>query len=94
MDLRNSDYTKFLNSRDIAHYLRKIGYEWTPEQAMYVIHAAAENSIGEKHAAYEELIGRSPTMPCANGDKAFSKIKWLLLSSAPISEKRTLFLPS
>lgn len=52
------DITKFLNSKDIASYLRRIRYEFTPEQAMYVIHGAAEIPLAEKHAAYEELIER------------------------------------
>ena len=54
------DYTKFLNSKDIARYLRRIRYEFTPEQAMYVIHAAAEIPLAEKYAAYEELIAAFP----------------------------------
>lgn len=53
------DLTKFLNSKDIASYLKKIRYAFSPEQAMYVIHAA-ERPIGEKHAAYEELIEAYP----------------------------------
>ena len=52
------DFTKFLNSKDIASYLRRIHYEFTPEQAMYVIHGATERPLSEKHAAYEELIER------------------------------------
>ena len=54
------DITKFLNSKDIASYLRRIRYAFTPEQAMYVIHAAEERTLPEKHAAYEELIGAYP----------------------------------
>ena len=54
------DFTKFLNSKDIASYLRRIRYEFTPEQAMYVVHAAAEVPLPERHAAYEELIETYP----------------------------------
>ncbi len=54
------DFTKFLNSKDIATHLRRIRYEFTPEQAMYVIHAAAEAPLPERHAAYEELIEAYP----------------------------------
>ncbi len=54
------DFTKFLNSKDIATYLRRIRYEFTPEQAMYVVHAAAEIPLAEKYAAYEELIELYP----------------------------------
>lgn len=54
------DITRFLNSKDIATYLRRIRYAFTPEQAMYVIHAAEERTLPEKHAAYEELIAAYP----------------------------------
>ncbi len=54
------DYTKFLNSKDIASYLRRSRYAFTPEEAMYVIHAAAEIPLAEKYAAYEELIELYP----------------------------------
>ncbi len=54
------DFTKFLNSKDIATYLRRIRYAFTPEQAMYVIHAAEEIPLAEKYAAYEELIEAYP----------------------------------
>ena len=54
------DITRFLNSKDIATYLRRIRYEFTPEQAMYVVHAAAEIPLAEKYAAYEELIEMYP----------------------------------
>ena len=54
------DFTKFLNSKDIATYLRRIRYAFTPEQAMYVVHAAAERTLPEKHAAYAELIEAYP----------------------------------
>lgn len=54
------DIIKFLNSRDIAEYLRKINYKFSPEEAMFVIHEGRNIPIAEKHAAYEELIKHYP----------------------------------
>ena len=32
------DIIRFINSRDIAEYLRKIDYKFSPEEAMFLIH--------------------------------------------------------
>ena len=54
------DFIKFLNSKDIAEYLQKIDYKFSPEEAMFVIHEGRNIPLAEKHAAYEELIDRYP----------------------------------
>lgn len=54
------DFTRFLNSKDIAEHLRKIKYEFSPEEAAYVVHEARNVSLSEKHEAYKELIARYP----------------------------------
>lgn len=54
------DIIKFINSKDIAEYLRKIKYGFSPEEAMYLIHADRNNSLSKKHAAYKELISLFP----------------------------------
>ena len=68
----NMDFTKFLNSKDIAEYLREVHYEFSPEEAAYVIHEARNISLSEKHAAYRELIARYPEfiLEERNGDFA------------------------
>lgn len=54
------DFIAFLNSKDIAEYLRQIDYKFSPEEAMFVIHEGRNIPLAEKHAAYEELIKLYP----------------------------------
>ena len=65
-----TDFTRFLNSKDIAEYLRSTGYEFTPEEAAYVVHEARNVPLAEKHEAYGELIARYPDciLEKRNGD--------------------------
>ena len=64
------DFIKFLNSKDIAEHLRKINYEFSPEEAAYVVHEARNVPLSEKHEAYRELIARYPdhVLEKSNGD--------------------------
>ena len=54
------DIIKFLNSKDISEYLKKINYQFSPLEAMYFIHQARHISIDEKHEVYKELIKLYP----------------------------------
>ena len=65
-----TDFTRFLNSKDIAEHLRKINYEFSPEEAAYVVHEARNVPLFEKHEAYGELIARYPDciLEKRNGD--------------------------
>ena len=57
------DFIRFLNSKDIAGYLRQIGYKFSPEEAMFVIHEGRNIPLAEKHTAYGELIKLYPDYP-------------------------------
>ncbi len=57
------DYCKFLNSNDIKGYLAKIGYKFTPEEAMYIVHDNRNLPLFVKHSAYKELISQFPAYP-------------------------------
>lgn len=54
------DIIKFINSKDIANHLKKINYQFSPLEAMYLIHTSRKISLDEKHEAYKELIKLSP----------------------------------
>ena len=54
------DFTKFLNSKDIAEHLRKIKYEFSPEEALYVIHGSRNRTLAEKREAYLSLLAQYP----------------------------------
>ena len=65
-----TDFTRFLNSEDIAEHLRKINYEFSPEEAAFVVHEARNVPLSIKHEAYRELIARYPDfiLEKRNGD--------------------------
>lgn len=54
------DIISFINSRDVAEYLRKTDYKFSPEEAMFVVHGGRNIPVAKKHRAYEELIARYP----------------------------------
>lgn len=56
----NMDFTKFLNSKDIAEHLRKINYVFSPEEALYVIQRSRNATLSEKRAAFRELLAQYP----------------------------------
>lgn len=54
------DIYRFLNSRDVRKYLQDIKYEFTPDQALYVILHNRTKSVKEKHHALTELAETYP----------------------------------
>ncbi len=54
------DFIKFLNSKDIAEHLRKINYDFSPEEALYIIHESRSRTIAERREAYSSLLSRYP----------------------------------
>lgn len=62
------DITKYLNSKDVADYWKKIGFEerCTPQQAAFIIWNSRKVSLDEKISAWERLIDESADCPLAN----------------------------
>lgn len=54
------DICKFLNSCDVADYLREIGYEFTAPEAAFIIYRSSDATLDEKIAAWQEI---AETMP-------------------------------
>ena len=52
------DTASFLNSKDIADYWYKIGWNsyCTPLQSAYIIYKSRNKTLKEKHAACKELM--------------------------------------
>lgn len=50
------DILKFLNSKDIAKYLKEINYKFSPVETAYVIYQSYKKTLKEKHGAYKELV--------------------------------------
>ena len=66
------DIYKYLNSRDVRKHLQDIKYEFTPNQALYVILDSRNSSIQERH---EALKGLAETYPDYIIEKRRSDIK-------------------
>ena len=56
MEGLNMNFYPFINSPDIREHLAKIGYEFSSEEAAYLVWQSKETTIAEKHAAWEEII--------------------------------------
>lgn len=54
------DIIKFLNSKSIAEYLQSIDYKFSPEEALFVIHASRHATLQEKRDAYLQLVAAYP----------------------------------
>lgn len=54
------DISEYLNSKDIKEYVRKIGYKFSPEEALYVIHRSRKATLAEKREAFKELLSQYP----------------------------------
>lgn len=55
-----NNFYEFLNSRDIKRHLEKTGYEFSPEEALFVVHESHKRTLEEKHAAYKEITALYP----------------------------------
>ena len=65
------DTASFLNSKDIAEYWYKIGWNsyCTPLQSAYIVRQNHTKTLEEKHAAWREIIGTMPDCPVAIGHR-------------------------
>lgn len=60
------DVYKFINSKDIREYLKKINYEFTPVEMAWLIWQCENMTLNEKHNAWNEIIETTPDMPIKN----------------------------
>ena len=51
---------KFVNSKDIRVHLEKIGYEFSPLEAAWLVYQSRTATLDEKHAAWQEIIDTLP----------------------------------
>ena len=54
------DIYRFFNSKDVADYLREIGYEFTAPEAAFIVYRSNDATLDEKIAAWQEI---AETMP-------------------------------
>ena len=54
------DFTKFIDSRDVAEHLRKIDYRFTAPEAAYLVYQSSRATLEEKFAAWEHIIESYP----------------------------------
>lgn len=50
------DFTKFIDSRDIAEHLKKLDYKFTAPEAAYLVYQSGRATLEEKFAAWEYII--------------------------------------
>lgn len=54
------DIFKYLNSKDIAEYLRSIDYKFTSAEAAWIIWHCRSITLAEKYEAWQEIIDTMP----------------------------------
>ena len=64
------DIYRFFNSKDVASYLRGIGYEFSMPEASFIVYCSLGATLNEKMVAWLEI---AETMP----DCAMEKRPWL-----------------
>ena len=62
------DITEYLNSKDVADYWKKIGFNerCTPQQAAFIIWNSRKVSLDEKISAWERLLDEENDCPLAS----------------------------
>ncbi len=68
------DVYKFINSKDIREYLKKINYEFTPVEATWLIWQCEHVTLKEKQNAWQKMIDTMQDCPI---DCSFKKINSL-----------------
>lgn len=67
------DIYRFINSGDIASYLKNTGYEFSPVEIAWLVWQCQTATMRERHAAWEELIRTSPDCKV---EKSFNVAGW------------------
>ena len=56
------DFTKFINSKDIREYHRKIGYEYNSVEAACLVSRSFNATLKEKHEAWQWILDNMPDL--------------------------------
>lgn len=64
------DIYAFLNSPDVADYLRNEGYEFSAAKAAYIVYLSDTASFDEKIAAWQEIVDTMPDCPLSPSAEA------------------------
>ncbi|MGN0804165.1 MAG: hypothetical protein ACI4MN_02140 [Candidatus Coproplasma sp.] len=54
------DVYKFINSKDIAAYLKQIDYRFSPLEIAYLVYQSLNTTLDEKFSAWQEIIDSMP----------------------------------
>ena len=57
------DICKFLNSKDIASYLRETGYKFTAPEAAFIVYQSHDATLEERAVAWLKIAGTMPDCP-------------------------------
>ncbi len=61
------DIFSFINSKDIADYLKKIGYGFSPKEQAWIVWHSQKKTLNEKVAAWREIGVNNPDYPVSYG---------------------------
>ena len=61
------DFTKFINSKDIRDYHRKIGYEYNSLEAAWLVSRCHSITLRERHEAWQWIIDNMPDLIVKDG---------------------------
>ena len=50
------DFYRFVNSKDIREYHRKIGYQYNAAEAAWLVYQCKDANVKEKHQAWQWII--------------------------------------
>lgn len=65
---------KFINSKDIREYLKKINYEFTPVEMAWLIWQCEDATLEEKHKAWQKIIDTIPDTPFETRKKSYDSL--------------------
>ena len=83
------DFTRFINSRDIREYHRKIGYEYNAAEAAWLVYHCKDADVKEKHSAWKWIISNMDDYEVAEriNYHACSSIKSMLNKYIELEER-------
>lgn len=78
---------KFINSKDIREYLKKINYEFTPVETAWLIWQCENATLEEKHKAWQKIIDTMPDMPFKTNEKSYDSLHEFLKDYIELENK-------
>ena len=79
------DFTKFINSKDVREYHRKIGYEYNSLEAAWLVSQSYKTTLKEKHEALQWILDNMPDLVVKD-----SEFHWEKENGKPVPVRTSL----